>query len=101
MVELSKPCTEAVGRRHQPANVPTKLTWTNDRSRRHVWGQPSHGRLSANLFLDVSLRIVAVPQYKQTESAHKWHGYKPASIVKSVDEFLSVVDGDPYGCFFG
>ena len=31
----------------------------------------------------------------------KWHGYEPASTVKSIEEFLSAVDADPYGCFFG
>jgi hypothetical protein len=31
----------------------------------------------------------------------KWHSYEPASTVKSIDEFLAVVDADPYGCFFG
>lgn len=31
----------------------------------------------------------------------KWHGYEPASSVKSINEFLAVVDADPYGCFFG
>ncbi|OIQ91411.1 hypothetical protein GALL_266850 [mine drainage metagenome] len=31
----------------------------------------------------------------------KWHGYEPASMVKTIDEFLAVVDADPYGCFFG
>ena len=31
----------------------------------------------------------------------KWHGYEPAAMVKSIDEFLAAVDADPYGCFFG
>jgi len=31
----------------------------------------------------------------------KWHGYEPASTVKSIEEFLAAVDADPYGCFFG
>lgn len=31
----------------------------------------------------------------------KWHGYEPASRVKTIDEFLAAVDADPYGCFFG
>ena len=31
----------------------------------------------------------------------KWHGYDPASTVKSIDEFLAVVDADQHGCFFG
>ena len=31
----------------------------------------------------------------------KWHGYEPASTVKSIEEFLTAVDADPYGCFFG
>ena len=31
----------------------------------------------------------------------KWHGYKPALTVKSIEDFLAVVDADPHGCFFG
>jgi hypothetical protein len=31
----------------------------------------------------------------------KWHGYEPTPTATSIDEFLSVVDADPYGCFFG
>jgi hypothetical protein len=31
----------------------------------------------------------------------KWHGYEPALTVKSINDFLAVVDADPYGCFFG
>lgn len=31
----------------------------------------------------------------------KWHGYEPAPTATSIEEFLSVVDADPYGCFFG
>ena len=31
----------------------------------------------------------------------KWHGYEPAATVKSIDEFLAVVDADQYCCFFG
>jgi len=34
-------------------------------------------------------------------SDQKWHGYEPASTVKSIQDFLAVVDADPYGCFFG
>lgn len=31
----------------------------------------------------------------------KWHGYEPASEVKSIDDFLSVVAEDRHACFFG
>ena len=31
----------------------------------------------------------------------KWHRYDPNSVVKSLGEFLAVVDRDEYGCFFG
>lgn len=31
----------------------------------------------------------------------KWHRYDPHGEVKSVEEFLNVVDVDQYGCFFG
>lgn len=31
----------------------------------------------------------------------KWHGYEPASEVKSIEDFLSIVAEDRHACFFG
>ena len=31
----------------------------------------------------------------------KWHGYQPNPEVRSVEEFLQIVQNDEYGCFFG
>lgn len=31
----------------------------------------------------------------------KWQGYEPASTAFSVEDFLSIVKADGYGCFFG
>jgi hypothetical protein len=31
----------------------------------------------------------------------KWHSYEPASEVKSIDDFLSLVAEDRHACFFG
>ncbi len=31
----------------------------------------------------------------------KWHSYKPNPQVKTLEEFLEVVDRDEYACFFG
>lgn len=31
----------------------------------------------------------------------KWHGYEPCLHVKTLEEFLKLVDNDPYGCFWG
>ncbi|MBW2030193.1 MAG: DUF3024 domain-containing protein [Deltaproteobacteria bacterium] len=31
----------------------------------------------------------------------KWHRYDPDPEVKSIEEFLGIVDRDEYGCFFG
>ncbi|GAB2499823.1 DUF3024 domain-containing protein [Arenimonas alkanexedens] len=31
----------------------------------------------------------------------KWHGYAPAPHVTKVEEFLSLVAQDEFGCFFG
>ncbi|WP_301359922.1 DUF3024 domain-containing protein [Stutzerimonas nitrititolerans] len=31
----------------------------------------------------------------------KWHGYPPAPQVKSLEEFLALVDKDEHYCFFG
>ncbi len=31
----------------------------------------------------------------------KWHNYQPGPEVKNIEDFLSVVDQDAHGCFFG
>jgi hypothetical protein len=31
----------------------------------------------------------------------KWHGYEPDLFSDSIDEVLSVIDKDEYGCFWG
>ncbi len=31
----------------------------------------------------------------------KWHGYEPHPVVKSIDEFLALVEKDEYAFFFG
>jgi hypothetical protein len=31
----------------------------------------------------------------------KWHRYDPQPEVRTFPEFLSLVDRDPYACFFG
>ena len=31
----------------------------------------------------------------------KWHGYQPCPEVKTVEEFLALVDRDENGCFWG
>ena len=31
----------------------------------------------------------------------KWHSYKPKPIVKTVKEFVKVIEEDKYGCFWG
>jgi len=31
----------------------------------------------------------------------RWHGYEPVPVVAAIEDFLSVVQKDKYGCFFG
>ena len=31
----------------------------------------------------------------------KWHGYDPCPFVKSLEEFVELVENDEYCCFFG
>ena len=31
----------------------------------------------------------------------QWYGYKPKPEVKSIEDFIKVVDEDKYGCFYG
>jgi len=32
---------------------------------------------------------------------NKWHSYKPKHTVKTLKDFLNLVDQDEYGCFMG
>lgn len=31
----------------------------------------------------------------------RWHRYQPNRQVRSIEDFLALVDNDQYGCFFG
>jgi hypothetical protein len=31
----------------------------------------------------------------------KWHGYEPAPVVATIEEFLTLVQEDRHACFFG
>lgn len=31
----------------------------------------------------------------------KWHAYEPASAASSLEEALTIIENDHYGCFFG
>ena len=35
------------------------------------------------------------------KSDMKWHSYEPVPIVKTLEDFLSTIDTDKYGCFYG
>ncbi len=62
---------------------------------------------------DVS-QIIEIPVAKATyvkaqkiwrvfwhKSDMKWHGYNPTREVNSIEDFLTLVGEDKYGCFFG
>ena len=31
----------------------------------------------------------------------KWHRYEPCATVTTIEDFIALIDEDPYGCFFG
>ena len=31
----------------------------------------------------------------------KWHTYQPNPTVKTIEEFIEIIDDDSYGCFWG
>ena len=31
----------------------------------------------------------------------QWHPYEPMALVRTVEEFIAVIDRDQHGCFFG
>ncbi|NYT66800.1 DUF3024 domain-containing protein [Alcaligenaceae bacterium] len=57
-----------------------------------------------------SLQPVAKATWVKTQKVWKifwmradlrWHGYEPLARVRTLDDVLSGVDADPYGCFWG
>ena len=35
------------------------------------------------------------------KSDGKWHGYEPKPTVKSIKEFIKIIEDDKFGCFCG
>ncbi len=67
---------------------------------RPVWNDPSATIESAIAKATYVRKTGAWKVYWQRADM-KWHRYDPVPEVETVDDFLALVEGDRYGCFFG
>lgn len=67
---------------------------------RPAWGDPEK-ILELPLAKGTYVRTQDVWKVYWQKRDLKWHRYDPDPEVKSIEEFLDIVDRDEYGCFFG
>jgi len=68
---------------------------------RPVWkGQPGE-KMELPLAKATYVKSKAVWRVYWQRADLKWHRYEPNSEVKSLEDFLAVVEKDEYGCFYG
>ena len=67
---------------------------------RPVWQRPQE-KMEQAVAKATFVRSQAVWKVYCLRDDLKWHSYKPAAEVRSLTEFLSVVEEDAHGCFWG
>ncbi len=67
---------------------------------RPVWNDPSEKMESS---IAKATYVKSKNQWKVywMRADLKWHGYDPCPAIKTLEEFLQIVDEDKYGCFWG
>jgi hypothetical protein len=67
---------------------------------RPIWNNPSEKQ---ECFIAKTTFVKTENKWKifWFKSDMKWHGYEPKPFVKSVSEFVKVIEKDQYGCFWG
>ena len=67
---------------------------------RPVWQRPQE-KMEHAVAKATFVRSQAVWKVYWLRADLKWHSYEPAAEVRSLTEFLSVVEEDEHGCFWG
>jgi len=64
-----------------------------------VWNDPSE-KIEGAIAKATYVKTKKVWKIYWQRQDLKWHGYQPKPEVKTVEEFLDVVDLDDHACFF-
>jgi len=67
---------------------------------RPVWNDPSE-KMEASIAKATYVKSNDQWKVYWMRADLKWHGYEPCPVVKTLEEFLQIVDEDQYGCFWG
>ena len=67
---------------------------------RPVWQRPQE-KMENAVAKATFVRSQAIWKVYWLRADLKWHSYEPAAEVRSLSEFLSVVEKDAHGCFWG
>jgi hypothetical protein len=68
---------------------------------RPAWRGPPHERHESPVAKATYVRSRNVWRVFWQRRDLKWHSYEPASEVRSIEEFVSLVAEDRHACFFG
>lgn len=68
---------------------------------RPPWRGPPHERRESAVAKATFVRSRMVWRVFWQRRDLRWHSYEPASEVKSIDDFVSLVTEDRHACFFG
>ena len=68
---------------------------------REAWDGPSGEKIKHPVAKATYVRTLGRWRVFWQRRDLKWHGYEPAPEVATIDQFVTVVEEDPYGCFWG
>ena len=106
--KVDKAVEKFMKKRRPPAHIRDKLDF-GYRVKNHsieifeirpVWNNPE-GKIEGAIAKAKYVRTKKIWKIYWQRADLKWHEYKPNPEVKQIEDFLSVVDQDEYGCFFG
>ena len=67
---------------------------------REVWNQPGK-KIESPISKAKYVKITKTWKIYWQRADLKWHRYEPTPEVKTIEEFLTVVEEDEYACFWG
>ena len=105
---FERPVREYVKRRRPPPHIRPQLDigyrFTNQSVElfeiRPMWREPDK-KQEHNIAKATFVKNRNIWRVYWERADLKWHSYEPHAEVNTIEDFLSVVEADQYGCFYG
>ena len=75
-------------------------TWNNNLEIRAMWNNPNE-KIEESVAKARYVKSSDIWKIYWQRADLKWHSYEPDPEVKTLEEFLKVVERDEYCCFYG